>query len=64
MTVTMERALYRLGEAAAVLGISKTSMYGLLRSGQIEAVKIGSKTRRITAVELRRYVASLDAPRG
>ena len=44
----MEKLLYRPREAAAVLGISKTILYGLIRANRIRSIKDG-KFRFITA---------------
>lgn len=55
----MEKLLYRPREAATVLGISKTVLYGLIRSNRIRSVKDG-KFRFITADALREYVRTLE----
>jgi excisionase family DNA binding protein len=44
----MDKLLYRPTEAAAVLGISKTVLYGLIRANRIRSIKDG-KFRFITA---------------
>jgi len=50
----MDKLLYRPKEAAAVLGISKTVLYGLIRANRIRSIKDG-KFRFITADALRDY---------
>ena len=55
----MEKLLYRPREAAAVLGISKTVLYGLIRANRIRSIKDG-KFRFITADALREYVHELE----
>jgi excisionase family DNA binding protein len=42
-----------------VLGISKTKLYGLIRSNRIRSIKDG-KPRFITADALREYVRTLE----
>lgn len=55
----MDKLLYRPAEAAIVLGISKTALYGLIRANRIRSVKDG-KFRFITADALREYVRTLE----
>src|SRR5262245_521557 len=55
----MDKLLYRPKEAAAVLGISKTVLYGLIRANRIRSIKDG-KFRFITADALREYVQTLE----
>lgn len=49
------RLLLRVQEAAALLGLSRSRTYELLRDGQLSAVKIGNATR-IPATEVERLV--------
>ena len=55
----MEKLLYRPREAAQVLGISKTQLYGLIRANKIRSIKDG-KPRFITADALAEYVKRLE----
>lgn len=55
----MDKLLYRPKEAAQVLGIGRTALYELLRTGRIRSLKDG-KFRFITADALRDYVARLE----
>ena len=55
----MDKLLYRPGEAAQVLGIGKTVLYGLIRSNRIRSIKDG-KFRFITADALTEYVRQLE----
>lgn len=50
--------LLTVEQAAHRLSVGRTVMYQLIRSGQIETVKIG-RLRRIPTDALRRYVNSL-----
>jgi excisionase family DNA binding protein len=50
--------LYTLPEAAALLRISRTKLYELLTTNQIESVHIG-RSRKIPAAALDAYVRSL-----
>ena len=59
----MDKLLYRPREAAAVLGISKTVLYGLIRTNRIRSIKDG-KFRFITADALRDYVRQLESQAG
>jgi excisionase family DNA binding protein len=52
------RLLYRPGEAAEALGVSRARLYELLARGEIASVKIGA-SRRVPAVDLEDYVMRL-----
>ena len=51
----MEKQAYSVAEAAATLGISRTTLYELIKVGQITTYSIGSKTL-ITAQALEDFV--------
>jgi excisionase family DNA binding protein len=55
----MDKLLYRPREAALLLGMSKTALYGLIRTNRIRSIKDG-KFRFITADALREYVQMLE----
>lgn len=55
----VERLLYTVPEAAAVLGIGVTKTRELIRSGELRSVKIG-RLRRITVTSLSDYVLMRD----
>lgn len=50
--------LLSVEQAAARLGLGRTVMFGLVKSGEIESVKIG-RSRRIPADALLTYVKKL-----
>lgn len=52
------RVLYRVGDAAELLSVSKSRVYELIRSGQLRSVKVG-KTHRVPARSLDEYVVRL-----
>lgn len=41
---TAERIFYRIPEAIAATGIPRSTLYELIRRGDIEIVKLGSRT--------------------
>jgi excisionase family DNA binding protein len=45
-------------DAASTLGIGRTSLYGLLRAGELETVQIGGR-RVVVADSIRNYVDRL-----
>ncbi|WP_423221525.1 helix-turn-helix domain-containing protein [Klenkia taihuensis] len=47
-------------DAATVLSISRTTLYGLIAEGAIRPVHIG-RSCRVSTTELRRYVDQLQA---
>jgi excisionase family DNA binding protein len=48
-------------EARHVLGISRETMYRLLRSGEIRSRKVGERRRVIPKTVLREYLGDLEA---
>jgi excisionase family DNA binding protein len=56
----MERLLLPIPDAAAVLGVGRTTCYGLLAAGDIQSVTIGGR-RLVVADSLREYVDRLTA---
>ena len=59
-----ERLLYRVGEAAAILGIGKSKAWELISRGDLPSVKIDG-ARRVPRSGLESYVSRLggsDAP--
>ncbi len=55
----MDALLLTPTQAAAVLGVSRSTVYELLGAGQIDAVHIG-RSRRVVAASLTRYVNRLS----
>lgn len=62
MTETMElgRLLLRPEEVAKALGVGRTMVFELIRSGELRSVKIG-KSRRIPTVAVYEYIDGLSA---
>jgi excisionase family DNA binding protein len=56
----VRRVLLRPEEAAEALGVSRTTVFELIRSGALRSVKIGA-ARRVSATALADYVAALEA---
>lgn len=56
----MDKLLYRVSEAGEQLGLSRSKVYVLIRSGAPPSVRIDG-ARRIRASDLEHYVASLQA---
>jgi excisionase family DNA binding protein len=52
------KILYRAEEAADVMSLSRTAVFGLIKSGDLPAVKIGGR-RRIPRSSIEEYVARL-----
>lgn len=55
----MEQLLYRPAEAARVLGMGRTAIFALIKSGRLRSVKLGG-ARLITAEALRAFVQELE----
>ena len=52
--------LLTVEQAAAELGIGRTTMYALIRDGVVDSVRIG-RLRRLRRSDLATYVAQLDS---
>ena len=50
-----ERLLYRISEAADILGISRSTLYRLIASGELATIRVGTAPR-IPAKVLERFV--------
>jgi len=59
MTVITESLLLRVSEVANLLGISRSGVYRLIGSNQIQAVQVNERSVRIARSEVARYVESL-----
>jgi len=55
----MEQLMYRPIEAARVLGMGRTAIFALIKSGRLQSVKLGG-ARFITADALRAFVRELE----
>lgn len=57
----LEPLAYGIAEAVAVSGLSRSSIYELIRSGELRSIKIAGR-RLIPASELRTLLTPGDAP--
>ena len=57
---TDEQLLLTAEEAARALNVGRTTLYALIKDGQLHSVHIG-RSCRLTRAELRRYVSRLDS---
>jgi excisionase family DNA binding protein len=60
-TWTDEQLLLTAEEAARALHVGRTTLFALIKNGELHAVHIG-RSCRLTRAELLRYVARLDHP--
>lgn len=44
MSKSLNRMSYSVDEAAALIGIGRTTLYGLIKTGELPVVKIGTRT--------------------
>jgi excisionase family DNA binding protein len=58
-----DQLLFTTDEAAHVLSVGRTTIYMLMRAGELKPVHIG-RSCRISRGELERYVARIDAGNG
>jgi excisionase family DNA binding protein len=56
----IDPVLLRPEEVAAALGVGRTAVFELMRTGELRSVKIG-KSRRIPTEAVREFVAGLSA---
>jgi len=54
------RLVYRISETARLLGISRTTVYELIRAGKISPIRLGPKTVRIAHKEVERLISDLQ----
>jgi excisionase family DNA binding protein len=59
--LTADSLLLTSEEAAKVLRVGRTTIYALMKAGELHAVHIG-RSCRISRAELERYVRRLEAP--
>ena len=64
-TAHAARLLLTVEEAANLLGVGRSTMYGLIRDGEVESVQIG-RLRRVPTEALPQFLARLrsTAPSG
>ena len=55
----MEKLMYRPVEAAQALGMGRTAVFALIKSGRLRSIKLGG-ARFITAEALRAFVCELE----
>ncbi len=63
MTPDTSRALLTVEAAAAQLSVGRTTMYALIKTGDIVTVRVG-RLRRVPAESLAAYAARLVAEQG
>jgi excisionase family DNA binding protein len=56
--------MYPLGEAAQLLGVSRTTLWRYEHAGKIRIVRTTKRAAFVTAEELDRFIASLTASSG
>jgi len=55
--MTVEKAFYRIGEVAQIIGLGKSLTYKLVAEGHIPSVWLaGCRSRRVPAEALRRWI--------
>ena len=59
--VATEKELLGIDDVAQRLSCGRTSVYGLLNSGELRSVKLGN-SRRVLVDDLKKYVRSLQSP--
>lgn len=57
---SVPRKAFTVLEVAAILGISRESVFALLRTGKLRSVLIGKRNRRVTSAQLDAYLDSLE----
>jgi excisionase family DNA binding protein len=55
----MDQLLFKIEEAAKVLGTSRSTLYRLMNSGQLVSIKVG-RSRRVTSQALERFVKAME----
>jgi excisionase family DNA binding protein len=55
----MDQLMYHPAEAAHILGVGRTALFGLLKSGRLRSIKLGGG-RFVTADALHAFVRELE----
>lgn len=58
-----QRLLFKPEQAAEITGLSRTVIFGLMRSGELRSLKIG-RSRRITRAALEEWIAAREREAG
>lgn len=60
----MPKALYRVNEVASILSISKSTVYNLVKDGELKGhnIRPGRKGLRIVAASIEMYVKKYEVP--
>ena len=56
-----DRMLLRPAEAAKILGISRSTLYQLLASGELGSCQVAQRARRVSRAQLVAFVERLEA---
>jgi excisionase family DNA binding protein len=56
-----DRLLYKVTEAAEIIGQGRTRVFELIRTGELESVRVGSRGRLVPRAALEEYVERLRA---
>jgi excisionase family DNA binding protein len=59
MTEEIQPMLLRVSEVCSMLGMSRSSIYREIKSGNLKAFKVTPKSVRISQDEINRYVSNL-----
>jgi len=49
--------LYRVEEAAEVMGIGRSTVYELIWAGELNTVRVGKRGQRVPVDEIKRWIA-------
>jgi len=60
----MAKVLVTVKEAAETLGVSPHRAWGMIREGELPAVKLGERTLRVHKDELTRFISDRSVPAG
>ena len=56
-----EQLAYTATAAGALLGVGRSTVYELIRTGELPAIKIGRRSRRVTRAAIDAYLADRAA---
>jgi excisionase family DNA binding protein len=56
----LDLRLYRVPEVAKILGVGRTTVYALIKSGDLPSVRVAG-CRRVSSHDLESYVANLTS---
>lgn len=60
--IATQPLVYRIGNAESLLGLSRSTVYRLVSSGELDLVKLSPRASAVTRESITRYAAARSIP--